>query len=155
MRLTSFTDFGLRALMRLAGEPDRTFTTEQIASEFALSRHHLIKIVRDLAEAEIVRTQRGVTGGFALARDPETITIGEIVRRLESREALVECFRGDGGTCVLTPTCRLKGRLRSALDAFLRELDRATLADCVWQPPGSAKAGREALPAPRSRSKQV
>ncbi|HAJ45674.1 MAG TPA: Rrf2 family transcriptional regulator, partial [Alphaproteobacteria bacterium] len=50
MRLTMFTDFGLRVLMRLAGEPDRLFTSEQIADEFALSRHHLQKVVRALAD---------------------------------------------------------------------------------------------------------
>jgi DNA-binding IscR family transcriptional regulator len=54
MRLTAFTDFGLRALMRLAGEPDRSFTTDEIASEFAISRHHLVKVVRRLAEAGYV-----------------------------------------------------------------------------------------------------
>ena len=68
MRLTSYTDFGLRALMRLAGEPDRSFTTDEIAGEFEISRHHLIKVVRGLAEAGYVKTQRGAAGGFRLAR---------------------------------------------------------------------------------------
>ena len=45
MRLTAFTDYGLRALMRLAGEPERLFTTEEIAREFDISRHHLTKVV--------------------------------------------------------------------------------------------------------------
>ena len=59
MRLTSYTDFGLRALMRLAAEPERSFTTDEIAGEFEISRHHLIKVVRGLAEAGYVTTQRG------------------------------------------------------------------------------------------------
>lgn len=63
MRLTAFTDLGLRAMMRLAGEPERRFTTEEIASEFDISRHHLTKIVRDLARAGHVETQRGAAGG--------------------------------------------------------------------------------------------
>ena len=67
MRLTSYTDFGLRALMRLAGEPDRSFTTDEIAGEFEISRNHLIKVVRGLAEAGYVKTQRGAAGGFRLA----------------------------------------------------------------------------------------
>ena len=48
MRLTSFTDFALRALMRLAGEPGRSFATNEIAAEFGISRNHLAKVVRDL-----------------------------------------------------------------------------------------------------------
>lgn len=142
MRLTAFTDFGLRALMRLAGDPDRSFSTTEIAAEFAISRHHLTKVVRDLAEGGFVTTQRGSGGGFRLARRPESITLGEIVRTLEQRHALVECFREDGGACVLTPRCRLKPRLASAREAFLRELDRTTLAECAY--PASARPARAA-----------
>jgi hypothetical protein len=43
MRLTSFTDFALRALTRLAGEPARSFATSEIAAEFGISRNHLAK----------------------------------------------------------------------------------------------------------------
>jgi Rrf2 family transcriptional regulator, nitric oxide-sensitive transcriptional repressor len=134
MRLTAFTDLGLRAMMRLAGEPERSFTTEEIASEFSISRHHLTKIVRDLARAGYVETQRGAAGGFCLARPADTISLGEIVRTLEGGQALVECFRDDGGACALTPRCRLKRRLAAAENAFLHALDAATLAECAYRP---------------------
>lgn len=145
MRLTMFTDFGLRALMRLAGSPDCSFTTDEIAQEFAISRNHLTKVVRELAAAGFVTTQRGIGGGFRLARPADQITLGEIVRTLESREALVECFRADGGNCVLTPRCRLNGKLAAAREAFLRELDATTLAECAYpkapqKPRGGAAA---------------
>ena len=132
MRLTAFTDFALRALMRLAGEPDRSFSTSEIATEFGISRHHLIKVVRDLANGGFVSTQRGVGGGFRLARPPQSVTLGEVVRALELRHALVECFRDDGGDCVLKPRCRLKTRLAAAQEAFMRELDTTTLAECAY-----------------------
>ncbi len=135
MRLTQFTDFGLRALMRLAGEPDRSFTTDEMAAEFRISRNHLTKVVRELAEARYVVTQRGAAGGFRLAKPAEKITLGAVVRTLENRQALVECFRADGGACVLTPLCRLKGRLAAAREAFLRELDMTTLAECSYPAP--------------------
>ena len=138
MHLTSFTDFGLRALMRLAGEPARAFTTEGMARELGISRHHLTKVVRNLATAGFVATRRGAGGGFHLARPAESITLGEIVRALESRHPLVECFRADGGACVLTPSCRLKRRLLAAREAFFCELDATTLAQCAHPaPPGS------------------
>ncbi len=146
MRLTAFTDYGLRALMRLAGEPDRLFTTEEIAREFAISRNHLIKIVRELAVAGIVVTQKGAGGGFRLARRPDEITLGEIVRRLESDQALVECFRVDGGACLLTPGCRFRARLSAARDAFLRELDRCTLAECAWRPADKSRPPLKSRP---------
>jgi Rrf2 family transcriptional regulator, nitric oxide-sensitive transcriptional repressor len=132
MRLTTFTDYGLRALMRLAGEPERVFTTDEIASEFAISRNHLTKVVRELAEAGFVATHRGAGGGFQLARAPAAISIGDVVRRLEARHAIVECFRSDGGRCVLTPQCRLKSRLASAHNAFIAELEKSSLAECAY-----------------------
>jgi Rrf2 family transcriptional regulator, nitric oxide-sensitive transcriptional repressor len=68
MRLTNFTDYGLRAPMRLAGAPDRTFTTEEMACELGVSRRHLTKVVGDLAVGGFVSTQRRAKGGFRLAQ---------------------------------------------------------------------------------------
>jgi Rrf2 family nitric oxide-sensitive transcriptional repressor len=139
MRLTAFTDFALRALMRLAGEPQRQFTVDEIAAEFGVSRHHLTKVVSGLAEAGYVSTVRGAGGGFRLARPAGSITLGEVVQHLEQRHALVECFRTDGGQCVLTPHCRLKSKLAAATRAFIAELSRTTLAECAY--PGRAAMG--------------
>ena len=132
MRLTSFTDYGLRTLMRLAAEPKRLFTTDEIALEFKISRNHLTKVVRDLAKAGYIATQRGAGGGFRLAQPADSILLGDVVRKLEDSHALVECFRDDGGACVLTPRCRLKRKLAAAKRAFLEELDRSTLAECAY-----------------------
>ncbi len=128
MRLTSFTDYGLRALMRLASAPGRGFSTAELADEFGISRNHLTKIIQRLAGAGIVTTRRGGGGGATLARRPEDIRLGDIVRLLEEGRALVECF-GTNGDCTIDGRCALKGRLRRAEAAFLAELDRSTLAD--------------------------
>ncbi|MEQ9326848.1 MAG: Rrf2 family transcriptional regulator [Rhodospirillales bacterium] len=143
MRLKSSTDFGLRALMILAGQPAQDYSTNDMARELGISRHHLIKIVQTLSAAGIVATRRGAGGGFALARPAGDITLGEAVRALEAGQALVECFRADGGACNLMPACRLKGRLAAAREAFLDELDGTTLADCAYTPP-AARNGAEA-----------
>lgn len=140
MRLTAFTDFGFRVLMRLAGDPEATLTTEEIAREFDISRHHLTKVVRELADAGFVATRKGAGGGMRLARPAEDIPLGAVARALEDRHAMVECFRADGGLCALTPQCRLKGRLAAAREAFLRELDRTSLAECAYPAPVSARA---------------
>jgi len=134
MRLTQFTDYGLRVLMRLAGAPTRPMTTEILSSEFAISRHHLVKVVAALSAHGFIETQRGAGGGIRLARPADTIRLGEVVRRMEGGQALVECFRSDGGACVLTPACRLRGELAKAREAFLGALDRATLGECAVGP---------------------
>ncbi len=134
MRLTSFTDFGLRALMRMASAPKRVFSTTELAQEFGLSRHHLTKIMATLAQAGFVITRRGGGGGAMLARPAHQICLGDVVRLLEAGQPLVECFAASGGACTLTNCCGLKARLRSAEAAFLAELDRSTLADVALQP---------------------
>jgi Rrf2 family nitric oxide-sensitive transcriptional repressor len=140
MQLTRFTDFGLRALMRMAAEPSQTFTTSELATAFKISRHHLTKIVRNLAAAGLVIARRGVGGGVKLARSPQEIRIGEVVRLLENGRPIVECFRADGGVCTLTARCRLKSRLARAREAFMKELDATTLAQCAY-PGVIAEAG--------------
>ena len=132
MRLTSFTDYGLRTLMRLAGAPDRSFTTDEIATELKISRHHLTKVVRDLSRAGYVKSQRGAGGGLRLSKPSESISLGEIVRLLEHRHAIVECFRADGGHCTLTAACRLRSKLAAAREAFLAALDATPVADCAY-----------------------
>lgn len=144
MRLTAFTDYGLRILMRLASAPDRLFTTDGIAREMQVSRNHLAKVVQDLAGAGYIRTRRGAGGGFRLAVEPQSLTIGEVARVLERRYPLVECFRGDGGSCTLTPRCRLKARLAAARETFFTELDATTLAECVYSPLEEPAPGRVA-----------
>lgn len=136
MRLTSFTDFGLRALMRLASDPGRAFSTAELAREFGLSRHHLTKIMTALAQAGIVLTRRGGGGGATLGRAADRIRLGDVVRVLEQGHALVDCFAPDGGGCSILGDCGLRSRLRSAEAAFLADLDRSTLADVALRPLG-------------------
>ena len=99
MRLTSFTDYGLRMLMRMASGPERAFSTAELAEEFGLSRNHLTKIVQQLARGGIVETRRGGGGGAILAKPAQDIRLGAVVRLLEQGQALVECFGADGGDC--------------------------------------------------------
>jgi Rrf2 family nitric oxide-sensitive transcriptional repressor len=134
MRLTLFTDYGLRLLMRLAANPDRGFSTADLAQEFGVSRHHLTKIVQRLAQAGYVTTRRGGGGGATLARPAAEIRLGALVRLLEEGQALVECLAPGGGDCTLDGQCRLKSRLRRAELAFLADLDRSTLADIALTP---------------------
>lgn len=133
MRLTFFTDYGLRILMRLAMEPERRFTADSMAEELRLSRTHLVKVVQALRDADCVETTRGAGGGFALSRPASEIRIGAVARRLEGRMDLVECFREGESSCTLLPACRLRAPLRAAGEAFFRELDGLTLADCLLE----------------------
>lgn len=135
MRLTTFTDYGLRMLMRMASAPDRAFSTAALADEFGLSRNHLAKIMQRLAQAGVVDTRRGGGGGAVLARPAADIRLGTLIRLLEDGQPLVECLAPDGGACTIDGRCRLKARLRAAENAFLADMDQSTLADIALDPP--------------------
>ena len=131
MKLTAFADFGLRALLVLAGSDRPTWSSADLASRLAVSRDHLIKVLQRLTAGGYVQMTRGAGGGVRLARAPQDIRLGEVLAWLEDDPPLVECFRADGGNCVLTGFCALRPRLARARQAFYTELDAGTLADCV------------------------
>jgi len=131
MKLTNFTDFGLRALILLADREGQILSAAAIADHFHVSRHHMAKVLQELAAAGYVEGIRGAQGGVRLARDPRDIRIGDVVRCLDKEQALVDCFREGWNDCALLPRCRLKGMLARAKHGFLRELDRFTISDCL------------------------
>ncbi len=150
MRLLASTDFALRVLMRLATTPEAHVSTDTLARELVISRNHLHKIVQYLTEAGLVRTIRGARGGVKLARPASEIKVGEVICNHEQDQALVECFRADGGACTLLPRCRLRGMLDAAKNAFYRHLDKYTLAECLAGPDLSAPAQPNQKPRKRS-----
>jgi Rrf2 family nitric oxide-sensitive transcriptional repressor len=138
MKLTQFTDFGLRALILLASRKDEVLSATVIADHFKVSRHHMAKVLQELAAAGYLEGIRGAQGGVRLARDPREIRVGDVVRTLDRDQALVECFREGWNDCVLLPRCQLKGMLARAKQGFLRELDRYTISDCLENKSNSA-----------------
>jgi Rrf2 family nitric oxide-sensitive transcriptional repressor len=130
MHLSVFSDYTLRTLIYLALRPDTLCTIEDIASAYNISENHLTKVVHQAALAGEIQTVRGQRGGLRLARAPETINIGAILRRTEPDMEIATCF-GSGTTCVIQSACVLQGAFGDALAAFLAVLDGKTLADLI------------------------
>jgi Rrf2 family transcriptional regulator, nitric oxide-sensitive transcriptional repressor len=130
VRLTSYTDYTLRTLIYLALTVDRLATIAEISEHYGVSQAHLMKVVHQLGLAGDIETVRGKGGGLRLARSPEAIRVGAVIRRCEPDLVLVPCF-GDHGACAIEPDCVLQKALQGALAAFLKELDRYTLADLI------------------------
>jgi Rrf2 family nitric oxide-sensitive transcriptional repressor len=141
MRLTEYTDYTLRVLMYCAAHRDKLVTIGELAEWHAVSRNHLMKIVNDLARQGLIETTRGRGGGLRLLKDPASIRIGDVVRASETDFRLVECFDASTDTCTLTPSCRLKHLFGSALRAYFKELDGATLADIAAPMPRRGEGG--------------
>ena len=138
MRLTDYTDYTLRVLMFCALHPERSVTIAELADSHAVSKNHLMKIVNDLARQGLLQTTRGRGGGLRLLKAAEEIRIGDVVRQTETDFRLVECFDKAHDTCTLTPNCQLKAVFGTALQSYLAELDKVTLADVTRAKPAPA-----------------
>lgn len=133
MRLTLFSDYSLRMLMYTHAAGDRLVTIEEIADAYGISRAHLMKVATTLTRAGYLVAVRGRSGGLRLAKPPEDIVLGDVVRATEPDFALVECL-ATGNQCVITKCCKLQSVLREALTQFLSVLDRHTLASIALRP---------------------
>ncbi len=129
MRLTSFTDYGLRALMRIASDPARGFSSAELADEFDISRHHLTKIIQRLSQAGVVTTRRGCGGGATLAKPANKISAWRRRALARGRPGARRLLHAGGGICTIKSCCRLKSRLRAAEHSFIESLNTSTLAD--------------------------
>lgn len=131
MRLTRHTDYALRVLMQAGLSDGRLIRISDIADTFAISRNHLTKIVHRLGARGYLETVQGRQGGIRLARPPDSIVVGRVVRDFEEGFALVECFDRDRCACRIQPVCVLRDTLGEALNSFLAVLDGVTLADLL------------------------
>jgi Rrf2 family protein len=123
MQITRQADYALRAVLYLAqlGETKRA-ATNQIAEQQGIPPSFLAKIISQLSVAGLIHTSRGARGGVSLAREPEHISILEVVEAIDGPIALNECTINKcefGDTCILRPVwCdareELVERLRNA-----------------------------------------
>jgi Rrf2 family nitric oxide-sensitive transcriptional repressor len=130
MRLTSHTDYAFRLLTYVSLKNGEKSTVREVAEAHDISRNHLMKVAHQLQKVGYLATVRGKGGGLTLARAPTEIRLGEVVRDMEPDLLVAECF-GSGNQCVITPDCRLRHHLASALTSFIDTLNEHTLADLV------------------------
>jgi Rrf2 family nitric oxide-sensitive transcriptional repressor len=152
MQLTQFTDYSLRSLMFLAAHPGRLCKIAQIAAAYGISANHLMKVVNRLAACGYVETIRGKGGGLRLARAPRLINLGAVVRDMEERFDIVECFDAERQDCPLLPACALKSVLGDARRNFMATLDRHSLEDVVGKNLAGVFVSRKGTRIPIRRS---
>ncbi|HKX36888.1 MAG TPA: Rrf2 family transcriptional regulator [Rhizorhapis sp.] len=126
MRLTLFTDYSIRVLLYLGARPDRLCSIAEVARGYGVSQNHMMKVVNELVRSGYVESVRGRFGGIRLARAPEEINIGTVIRHTEDGFDLLDC-----GNCVIAPACGITGVLKEAVGAFLKVLDAYSLADLL------------------------
>src|SRR6476661_11211939 len=138
MRLSRRSEYGLRALVDLVRHSDEgPIALATLAERNRLPAKFLEQIMASLKHAGIVRTTLGAHGGYAMAVDPATVSLGRIVRLLDGALAPVGCVSLRYYTpcsCPDEATCALRDTMLDVRDATLAVLDRETLADMAARP---------------------
>ena len=129
MRLTNFSDYSIRVLLYLTIHNEKLVQIQEIADAYSISKNHLMKIIYQLGKQGYIETIRGRNGGIRLAKQPDEINLGALIRDTEEDFNVVECFSKDHNTCPIASICTLKGVLNQALAAFFQVLDGYTLQD--------------------------
>ena len=141
MRVSAKVDYALRAMLELAAA-GALVKGEQIATAQAIPRKFLETILLQLRHEELVASQRGVEGGYQLARPAEAISVADVIRAVEGPIATVRGVRPEeveyvGPAAALQP-------LWLELRASMRDvLEQTTLADLVRRSasPGGKEGG--------------
>ena len=134
VRLTKQTDYALVLLTHMAREQDCVrWTAGDLAEVASLPYPMVSKILKALGRAGVLASQRGVKGGYSLAREAAEISVAEVVESLEGPISLTECTHPDGSSCEHLGHCPTAGNWRLINEAVSNALRGLTL-DRMAQP---------------------
>lgn len=141
MKISAKGDYATRAVLDLAinykeGEVSRIQT---IAKRQNIPVKYLENILLLLNRAGVVRSRRGNQGGYYLARPPESITVGEVIRIVDGPLAPISCASTTAyEVCPEESACGLRSVWLEARDALAKVLDNTSFADVLNRVPGKS-----------------
>jgi len=138
MKLNAQDEYGLRCLLRLARQPDgQSLTIPEISQAEGISHHNVAKYLSVLRKRGFVGSERGQRGGYALARRPEEIVVGEVLASLGGRlfdPAFCDHHAGVEDTCQHSSVdCTIRGLWIQVQTAVDQVLSTTTLRDMMAQ----------------------
>ena len=128
-RLNRLTDYAVVVMAQMAQGRDEMRTAPQISQDTGVPQPTVAKLLNALARENLVSSQRGAAGGYALNRPAEEITVAEIIQALEGPIALTACVDGSGDNCGSEPLCPMRGNWDKVNRAIHHALSGVTLAD--------------------------
>ena len=135
MQISTKGRYALRLMLDLAvHNTGELVKIKDISARENISEKYLEQIISSLNKAGYVKSIRGPQGGYKLARDPESYTVGMILRLTEGSLAPVACLDDEVNTCDRQETCATLKLWQMLDEAIKGVVDRVTLADLVeWQ----------------------
>lgn len=131
MQVTRAVDYGLRALVLMSREPQGArFFLQDLAERADLPRNYLVKILKSLASSGIVRSHRGIKGGFSLAREPKDISIRHVVEAIDGPVVVMHCLT-DNQSCAYVGRCAIEVFFGDLRGKILEDLQNKSLQDII------------------------
>jgi Rrf2 family protein len=128
MQITRETDYAIRCVLYLAGKRGSVTMVDEISREKSIPKSFLAKILQKLSKTGIVRSYRGVKGGFELARPPEQINLLDVIEVIQGPVAMNACAL-DESVCGLSGSCSVHPiwiEVRREVEKLLRERNFAS-----------------------------
>jgi len=133
MKLSTRSRYGTRLMVDLAEHYDEgPIQIKDIAKRQDISAKYLEQLIIPLKKTHHIRSIRGPKGGHMLARSPQEITVGEIVKVLEGDISLVHCLKKPG-SCNRIDICPTRDIWKNATEAMFNELNAVTLSELIKQ----------------------
>ena len=133
LRMTKQADYAIVLLTRMAGAPESRFNATEIASATELPQPIVSKILKLLTRRDLLVSQRGVKGGYVLARAADQISIAQIIEAVEGPIGITECVDDAPGECSQEPICPVRSNWQRINEAVRKALGEITL-DEMSQP---------------------
>ena len=137
LRLSRLTDYAVVLLVKL-GDGRGITTSKGLASDTGVPEPTVAKILKVLAGAGLVQSQRGARGGYRIARPLALIAIGDVVEAVDGPVAVAACVEGGERNCPSEDQCPIRGGWDPVNDAIRSTLSRITLAEMRLRSPAPA-----------------
>ncbi len=129
IRLSKLTDYAVVMLSHMAAREGDVYTTSRLAERSGVPEPTAAKILKSLARASILVSQRGSNGGYELARPAAEISVAEIIVALEGPIALAACVDGSLDHCGVEQLCAMRGNWNRVNRAIRDALEDISLID--------------------------
>lgn len=129
LRLNRITDYAVVVLTQMVREPDKQVTAPQLSEDSNVPAPTVAKVLKALAKEGVLASQRGVHGGYRLARPAGDISMLEVIRALEGPVSLTACVDGAEGDCDVELLCPVRGNWDRVNTAIRGALADVTLED--------------------------
>lgn len=130
IRLSKLTDYGLLLLTLIARDHNCSLhTARDLAQESRLPLPTVSKLLKVLLQSSLLTSHRGIKGGYSLARQPDEISVAEVISSLEGEIAITACSSTVPAPCDFERWCPTKANQRIISQAIRETLERVTLSD--------------------------